>query len=382
MKKLLLFLLTGTAMTLSAQQGQSYGVVDLGWSFRSQNNYYDNGLVFGLGTGHWFTDRWALDLKALRTNQGVSQTEVLTHEYQGLGSVLFNLRPGADNWYPYLAAGVGGTRIHPPLADSDQTKFNYHVGVGLMGHLTERVIVQLDVKALDVPLTGGGHHHDVLALGGIGYTWGGGKKAAQAPAPAPAPDPEPAPEPKPEPKPEPVAPPPPPPPPVPVEVAKPVPPPPPAKIVLDEAVLHFANGKAELGADAVTAIQKVAEGLKAYPGDYTLVVSGYTSSLGGKARNKSLAKRRADAVAKILVDSGILPAKVSTVGVGPDKPLADNATKEGQAKNRRVEIDVKVNDGKAEIRKTKTGTVDTTPAPAPKKPSKKPLKKALKKATK
>lgn len=190
------------------------------------------------------------------------------------------------------------------------------------------------------------------------------------------------PEPKPEPKVEPVAPPPPPPPAPepPKEVAKPVPPPPPpppAKIVLDEAVLHFANGKAELGPDATAAIQKVAEGLKAYPGDYKLEVSGHTSSVGGKALNKALAKRRADAVAKVLVDSGIPAAKVTTVGVGPDKPIADNATKEGQAKNRRVEIDVQVKDGKAEVRKTETGVVDagaTAPAPAPKKPAKKPAK--------
>ena len=185
----------------------------------------------------------------------------------------------------------------------------------------------------------------------------------------------------PEPKPVPVAPPPPPPPPPapepPKEIAKPVPPPPPppppAKIVLDEAVLHFANNKAELGADATSAIQKVADGLKAYPGAYSLEVSGHTSSLGGKALNKALAKRRADAVAKVLVDSGIPASKITTTGVGPDKPIADNATKEGQAKNRRVEIDVKVGDGKAEVRKTETGIVDAG-APATKKPVKKATK--------
>ena len=141
--------------------------------------------------------------------------------------------------------------------------------------------------------------------------------------------------------------------------------------MLDEAVLHFANGKAELGPDAKAAIQKVADGLKTYPGDYTLVVSGHTSSVGSMALNKSLSKLRADAVANILVDSGIPASRVTTVGAGPEKPIADNKTKEGQAKNRRVEIDVKVSDGKAEVRKNETGTVDTAATPAPKKPAKK-----------
>ena len=100
--------------------------------------------------------------------------------------------------------------------------------------------------------------------------------------------------------------------------------------------------------------------------------SGHTSATGNAGFNKSLSKRRADAVAKILVDSGIPSASVMTIGAGPDEPIADNKTTEGQAKNRRVEIDVKVNDGKAEVRKTETGVVDATlPAPTPRKPEKK-----------
>jgi flagellar motor protein MotB len=106
-----------------------------------------------------------------------------------------------------------------------------------------------------------------------------------------------------------------------------------------------------------------------------LEVSGHTSSVGGAALNKKLSKQRADAVAKILADSGIPASRITTVGVGPDKPLADNKTKEGQAKNRRVEIDVQVNDGKTEVRKTETGLVDTsTPAAAAKKSAKKAKK--------
>lgn len=126
----------------------------------------------------------------------------------------------------------------------------------------------------------------------------------------------------------------------------------PVKIVLDEAVLHFANGKAKLSPAGVEAIKKVAESLKAFSGKYSLEVSGHTSSVGSAALNKKLAKQRADAVARVLTESGIPADAIQTVGVGPDKPLADNKTKEGQAKNRRVEIDVKVENAKVEIRKT------------------------------
>ncbi|HLP30512.1 MAG TPA: OmpA family protein, partial [Geothrix sp.] len=379
MKKTLLFLLAGSALTLSAQQGQAWVMGHLGQTMFDKDKHTPPGFAaielkdqvhFGLGVGHWYSDRWGIDLRALRHNleadnyPGAPSGE----ETHLLLSGLFNFRPGAGNWYPYLSAGLGGTNVEKKYSPSgkETTRFNYHGGLGIMGKPAENFLLDVSAKAVSVELPKS--RMEYLVTLGLGYTWGGGRKAAPAPAPAPAPLPEP----KPEPKVEPVAPPPPPPPAPepPKEVAKPVPPPPPppppAKIVLDEATLHFANGKAELGPDATAAIQKVADGLKAYPGDYKLEVSGHTSSVGGKALNKALAKRRADAVAKILVDSGIPASKVTTVGVGPDKPIADNATKDGQAKNRRVEIDVQVKDGKAEVRKTETGTVDAgTPAPAP-----------------
>jgi outer membrane protein OmpA-like peptidoglycan-associated protein len=386
MKRTLLFLLAGTALTLSAQQGTAWVAGHLGQTlFESDTNLKDK-MHYGLGVGHWYTDRWGLDLRALRNDLQLDKNplNVATgKETHLLASGLFNFRPGAANWYPYLAAGLGGTNIgsgpNPQYSGKGEgtTRLNYHAGFGIMGRPAENVLLDLSYKGVRVNLPTA--RTEYLATLGLGYTWGGTKKAAPAPVPEPAPVPAPAPAPEPV-----VAPPPPPPPPAPepppVVVAKPVPPPPPppppAKIVLDEAVLHFANGKAELGADAKAAIQKVAEGLKGYQGDYSLVVSGHTSSVGGKALNKSLSKLRADAVANVLIDSGIPASRVSTVGVGPDKPVADNKTKEGQAKNRRVEIDVKVNDGKAEVRKTETGTVEATlPAPSPRKPAKKAMKK-------
>jgi len=382
MRRTLLCLLAGTALTLSAQEGTAWVLGHVGQTsfdkdknstFAGTNIELKEELHYGLGLGHWYTDRWGLDLRALRN--GVTADVPGAHtgkEAHLLVSGLFNLRPGAGNWYPYLAAGVGGSRVGSAYSPSRQSmnRFNYHGGLGLMGRLSDAFLVDFSAKALSFELPKS--RMEYLATLGLGYTWGG-RKATPAPPPAPAPVAEP--------QLEPVAPPPPPPPPPasepPKAVAKPLPPPPPpppppARIVLDEAVLHFANGKAELGPDAKAAIQKVADGLKAYQGDYALLVSGHTSSVGGKALNKSLSKLRADAVANILIDSGVPASRVSTMGVGPDKPIADNKTKEGQAKNRRVEIDVKAKDGRPEVRKTETGVVEATiPTPSPRKPSKK-----------
>jgi len=135
-------------------------------------------------------------------------------------------------------------------------------------------------------------------------------------------------------------------------------PPPPAKIVLDEAVLHFANDKADLSKEGIDAVAKVAESIKAYPGKYTLVVSGHTSAVGSRAHNMALSKRRADAVAKVLVDEGIPADAIQTVGVGPDQPVDTGKTKAAQARNRRVEIDVKTEGGEVETHKVETPVTD------------------------
>lgn len=350
MKKIASLLLLGTALSLTAQEGTSWATVQVGEAFRSTDYIYEDGFAYGISAGHWFNDRWGLDLKALRSSMDPRYSYLESREYMGLGSVLFNFRPGAENWYPYLAAGLGGSRPSPRRNPDDELRMNYHLGVGLFGHLTERWVLQFDLKAVDVKLPVD-HHTTGLALLGLGYSWGGGKKVLPPPPPPPPPPPH-------EPKVEAPPPPPPPPPPAP-EPPKPapvVPPPPPAKIVLDEAMLHFANGKKDISMEGVHAIRKVAESLKAFRGAYTLVVSGHTSSVGKASFNKKLSKFRADAVAKVLVDAGIPQASIKTEGMGPDQPLADNKTKEGRAKNRRVEIDVKASAADVETRMIETPT--------------------------
>jgi hypothetical protein len=154
-----------------------------------------------------------------------------------------------------------------------------------------------------------------------------------------------------------------------VETARPAPPPPPRKIILDDAKVHFANGKAELLPEAFEEIRKVAEMLKPHAGTVTLVVSGHTSSTGSRAFNRTLGKARATAVAKALEECG-LPARIITaVGMGPDRPIADNKTPEGQARNRRVEIDVIPKAEHMEVRKSGRASGLVLPKGAPSRPA-------------
>ena len=67
---------------------------------------------------------------------------------------------------------------------------------------------------------------------------------------------------------------------------------------------------------------------------------GHTDSVGADAYNQKLSVRRADAVKAYLVSKGIEKNRVYTEGKGEKQPVADNQTKEGRAKNRRVEIEV------------------------------------------
>jgi outer membrane protein OmpA-like peptidoglycan-associated protein len=77
--------------------------------------------------------------------------------------------------------------------------------------------------------------------------------------------------------------------------------------------------------------------LKDFP-DVRVEISGHTDNTGDRDHNLDLSRRRAEAVKKYLVDKGIKDSQISTRGVGPDEPIADNATKDGKAKNRRIEF--------------------------------------------
>ncbi len=98
----------------------------------------------------------------------------------------------------------------------------------------------------------------------------------------------------------------------------------------DKAVLK-AEGKAKLD-DLVGKVKSI--NLE------VIIAVGHTDSVGADAYNQKLSVQRAEAVKAYLVTKGIEKNRVYTEGKGEKQPVADNKTKEGQAKNRRVEIEV------------------------------------------
>jgi len=101
--------------------------------------------------------------------------------------------------------------------------------------------------------------------------------------------------------------------------------------------VNFKSGKADVLPESEEILSKVVRTLKAYPA-MKVAINGYTDSQGGKAFNQKLSERRAKAVMDWLVAKGIDKTRLSSKGFGPENPVADNATAEGRAKNRRIEF--------------------------------------------
>jgi outer membrane protein OmpA-like peptidoglycan-associated protein len=108
-------------------------------------------------------------------------------------------------------------------------------------------------------------------------------------------------------------------------------------ITLSGGVL-FASNESTLLPAAVLKLNEVADALIKGNPDSNMVVEGHTDSQGQRQYNMDLGQKRADAVKNQLVTRGVAADRIKAVGVGPDRPIADNKSAEGRANNRRVEI--------------------------------------------
>lgn len=103
----------------------------------------------------------------------------------------------------------------------------------------------------------------------------------------------------------------------------------------------FDTGRADLKPAGQRELDELAARLKTMQGIDSVQITGHTDSQGQAASNQGLSERRAEAVKAYLVGKGVDGQRISTRGLGASSPVASNATAEGRARNRRVELEIK-----------------------------------------
>jgi outer membrane protein OmpA-like peptidoglycan-associated protein len=106
-------------------------------------------------------------------------------------------------------------------------------------------------------------------------------------------------------------------------------------ITLGDVLFEF--NKSELKPGSARNLLPLADVLKERT-DQTVLIEGHTDSVGTQAYNLILSEKRAQSVERYLVEQGIDIGRITTKGLGPDFPVADNASAEGRQLNRRVEV--------------------------------------------
>ena len=108
-------------------------------------------------------------------------------------------------------------------------------------------------------------------------------------------------------------------------------------IILSMSDILFEIGQASLKTDLKTSLAKIAGILSVYQ-QFDVSIEGNTDNVGSEEFNLKLSQQRAENVMNFLVEQGIAENRLSAKGLGMSMPIADNATKEGRQKNRRVDL--------------------------------------------
>ncbi|MFL5273684.1 MAG: OmpA family protein [Anaeromyxobacteraceae bacterium] len=112
-------------------------------------------------------------------------------------------------------------------------------------------------------------------------------------------------------------------------------------VVNMKSEILFDSGSAVLKPEAIAQIEKVGDVLVKYSDD-RIRVEGHTDATGTRKANEELSLRRAAAVKAVLIGRGVKETQITALGMGEEKPIADNKTPEGKKQNRRVELHIDV----------------------------------------
>ncbi|MDR2595259.1 MAG: OmpA family protein [Fibromonadaceae bacterium] len=108
--------------------------------------------------------------------------------------------------------------------------------------------------------------------------------------------------------------------------------------ILSMSDILFEFGKADLKPELRENLSAIGAILQSLLTNSNIIIEGHTDNVGSAATNKKLSEQRASAVMQYLIERGIDKKRLKSVGYGLEKPVADNKTEEGRAKNRRVEL--------------------------------------------
>jgi outer membrane protein OmpA-like peptidoglycan-associated protein len=110
------------------------------------------------------------------------------------------------------------------------------------------------------------------------------------------------------------------------------------QLVIRMIGLNFSSGSANIETQHYALLSKLQTALSEFP-EAPITIEGHTDSYGEDAKNLSLSIARADSVVNyLLANTPISPTKISAVGYGESKPIANNETTEGRARNRRIDV--------------------------------------------
>lgn len=108
---------------------------------------------------------------------------------------------------------------------------------------------------------------------------------------------------------------------------------------LNLQIINFATGSTEIPAENKAILNQAADLLKQLP-QTKLLVKGFTDNIGQPEANKLLSQKRAQSVVNYFIQQGVDKSQFTAIGFGEANPVADNTTKEGQFKNRRIEFEL------------------------------------------
>jgi len=109
-------------------------------------------------------------------------------------------------------------------------------------------------------------------------------------------------------------------------------------IIIRLISLNFPVGKSTIEPQNFALLTKVQQAINMFP-ECSVTIEGHTDSHGSDKMNLKLSQQRADAVSQyILANMGLDASRINAVGYGESKPIASNETKEGRAKNRRIDV--------------------------------------------